>query len=166
MISQRSPARTPQARTEATMLEGSPGHRKDITTQVLVLGRGVTLEGAVLGVGHFVRGRLSLHRTIIARTHDSSLTMQRPSLSRDSAMRRANNSPMGRCYRSGMDLPTEDRPTLAEQPVTSVVMTSPSTWEHAWLDELDLRLVHARQSHAPAMSWDEAQQRLSSLAPR
>lgn len=71
-----------------------------------------------------------------------------------------------RLLEEAMNLPPKDRLTLAEQLVTSVVQAEPSAWEQAWLEELDLRLARARQSPEPAMTWDDVQQRLRSLAPR
>lgn len=71
-----------------------------------------------------------------------------------------------RLFEEAMNLSAKERLTLAEQLVTSVVEAEPATWERAWLEELDLRLARARQSPEPAMSWDDVQQRLRSLAPQ
>jgi putative addiction module component (TIGR02574 family) len=64
-----------------------------------------------------------------------------------------------------MSLSPEERVRVARQLLGSVVDLEEDEWERAWLVELDQRLARTRASDEPALSWEQLQQSLRSLAP-
>jgi putative addiction module component (TIGR02574 family) len=64
-----------------------------------------------------------------------------------------------------MSLSPEERVRVARQLLSSVDELEEDEWERAWLAELDQRLARTLASDEPALSWEQLQQRLRSLAP-
>ena len=64
-----------------------------------------------------------------------------------------------------MSLSPEERLRVARELLSSVVDLEEAEWERAWLAELDERLARTRASEEPALSWQQVQERLRSLAP-